>query len=135
MEGGKRLKGTVHVSGAKNAALPLMAATLLTDEVVILDNIPYLLDVFTMKSLLEHIGVNVTEIERGKFLFSFSEINSLEAPYEPVSKMRASILVLGPMVARFRQAKVALPGGCSIGTKACGFSSESVREDGGKSKG
>ncbi|MBK3333013.1 UDP-N-acetylglucosamine 1-carboxyvinyltransferase [Persephonella atlantica] len=134
VEGGKELKGTVRISGAKNAALPLMAATLLTDRTVVLNNIPYLLDVFTMKSLLEHIGIEITEEERGKFSFCFTEVNSLEAPYEPVSKMRASILVLGPMVARFRQAKVALPGGCSIGTRPVDFHLKALEKMGAKVK-
>ncbi len=134
IEGRKTLKGVVHVSGAKNAALPLMAATLLTDEAIILNNIPYLLDVFTMKSLLEHIGIEVTELEKGKFLFRFSEVNSLEAPYELVSKMRASILVLGAMLARFHQAKVALPGGCSIGTRPVDFHLTALKKMGAQIK-
>ncbi|WP_457641120.1 UDP-N-acetylglucosamine 1-carboxyvinyltransferase [Persephonella sp.] len=117
IKGGVPLEGVVEISGAKNAALPNMAATLLTDEPVILENVPYLLDVFTMKNLLEHIGVEVNEQDTGIFSFNLKNINSLEAPYELVSMMRASILVLGAMLTRFRYAKVALPGGCSIGTR------------------
>jgi len=104
-----------EISGAKNSALPDMAATLLTDGQIILENVPYLLDVSTMKSLLNHTGIDILELDRGVFAFMPGEPDSLEAPYELVSKM--SILVLGPMLARFRQAKVALPGGCSIGTR------------------
>ncbi len=117
IKGQKPLEGTVKISGAKNSALPNMAAVILTDEPVVLENVPYLLDVFTMKHLLEHIGVEINEESEGKFSFMFREVNSLEAPYELVSKMRASILVLGAMLTRFRYAKVALPGGCSIGTR------------------
>ena len=117
IEGGKELKGTIEISGAKNSALPNMSATILTDEPVILENIPELLDVQLMIKLLEHIGFSVKELSKGKFLFKHKELNSLDAPYELVNKMRASILVLGPLLARFKYAKVALPGGCAIGTR------------------
>ena len=117
IDGQKELKGIVKISGAKNAALPDMAAAVLTDEPVVLENLPYLLDVSTMRSLLEHIGFDIQELSDGVFSFRLNHISSLEAPYELVSRMRASILVLGPMLARFGYAKVALPGGCSIGTR------------------
>ncbi len=117
IDGQKELKGIVKISGAKNAALPDMAAAVLTDEPVVLENLPYLLDVSTMRLLLEHIGFDVQELSEGVFSLRIEDISSLEAPYELVSKMRASILVLGPMLARFGYAKVALPGGCSIGTR------------------
>ncbi len=117
IEGGHRLSGTIEVSGAKNAALPNMAATILTEEEVILENLPMLLDVFTMKDLLRYIGFSVEKKEEGVYSFKQSTVNSLVAPYDLVSKMRASILVLGPMLSRFKYAKVALPGGCSIGTR------------------
>ncbi len=117
IEGGISLKGTVEISGAKNAALPNMAATLLTDEEIILENVPDLLDVKTMKDLLSFIGYSIENISEKTFSFKQETINSLVAPYELVSKMRASILVLGPMLSRFKHAKVALPGGCSIGTR------------------
>lgn len=117
IEGGISLKGTVEISGAKNAALPNMAATLLTDEEIILENVPDLLDVKTMKELLSFIGYSIENISEKTFSFKQETINSLVAPYELVSKMRASILVLGPMLSRFKHAKVALPGGCSIGTR------------------
>jgi UDP-N-acetylglucosamine 1-carboxyvinyltransferase len=117
IEGKNDLEGVIEISGAKNSALPNMAATILTEETVILDNIPYLLDVLTMKNLLEHIGYKITEIGNGKYIFKQESVNSLEAPYELVSKMRASILVLGALLGRFRYAKVALPGGCAIGSR------------------
>ncbi len=117
IEGGIPLRGTVEISGAKNAALPNMAATLLTDEEIILENMPNLLDVKTMKDLLSFVGFSIEKLSEKTFSFKQKTINSLVAPYELVSKMRASILVLGPMLSRFKHAKVALPGGCSIGTR------------------
>ena len=117
IDGKKELKGIVRISGAKNAALPDMAAAVLTDEPVVLENLPYLLDVSTMRSLLEYIGFDIQELSEGVFSLRLNQISSLEAPYELVSRMRASILVLGPLLARFGYAKVALPGGCSIGTR------------------
>ncbi|MGC8941995.1 MAG: UDP-N-acetylglucosamine 1-carboxyvinyltransferase [Sulfurihydrogenibium sp.] len=117
IEGGNKLKGVLEVSGAKNAALPNMAATLLTDEEVVIDNIPDLLDIETMKNLLNTIGVQINHIKDKAYSFKLNEVKSLKAPYELVSKMRASILVLGPMLAKFGYAEVSLPGGCSIGTR------------------
>jgi UDP-N-acetylglucosamine 1-carboxyvinyltransferase len=117
IEGGNKLKGVLEVSGAKNAALPNMAATLLTDEEIVIDNIPDLLDIETMKNLLNTIGVQINHIKDKVYSFKFNEVKSLKAPYELVSKMRASILVLGPMLAKFGYAEVSLPGGCSIGTR------------------
>ncbi|NPA53435.1 MAG: UDP-N-acetylglucosamine 1-carboxyvinyltransferase [Aquificae bacterium] len=117
IEGGHNLSGTIEVSGAKNAALPNMAATILTEEEVILENLPMLLDVFTMKDLLRFIGFEIQKKDTGVYIFKQNTVNSLVAPYDLVSKMRASILVLGPMLSRFKYAKVALPGGCSIGTR------------------
>ncbi len=113
----KKLEGTVQISGAKNSALPNIAATILTDKPVILENIPELLDVRYMCTLLKEIGSSITQIDEKSWVFSLKEPSSLEAKYDIVSKMRASILVLGPMVARFGEAKVALPGGCPIGQR------------------
>ncbi|ACO03073.1 MAG TPA: UDP-N-acetylglucosamine 1-carboxyvinyltransferase [Persephonella sp.] len=132
--GGESLKGTVEISGAKNSALPDMAATILTDETVVLENVPDLLDVFTMRSLLNHIGMEVDELRKGVFQFRLRDINSLEAPYELVSKMRASILVLGAVLTRFRYAKVALPGGCSIGTRPVDLHLEALKKMGARIK-
>ncbi|SNZ09531.1 UDP-N-acetylglucosamine 1-carboxyvinyltransferase [Persephonella hydrogeniphila] len=134
IEGQRELKGSVKISGAKNAALPDMAATILTDETVILENIPYLLDVSTMKDLLEHIGVQIEEKENSVFSFSLKEVKSLQAPYELVSKMRASILVLGPLLTRFGYAKVALPGGCSIGTRPVDLHLKALQKMGARIK-
>jgi len=134
IEGKNDLEGTIEISGAKNSALPNMAATLLTDEEVILENIPYLLDVLTMKNLLEHIGYRVEHLGNGNYLFKQETINSLKAPYELVSKMRASILVLGALLGRFKYAKVALPGGCAIGSRPVDLHLKALEKMGAKIK-
>jgi len=117
IEGKRKLQGILRVSGAKNAALPNMAATILTDKEVILENLPDLLDVKLMKQLLEDIGSHIDCIDNNVCSFRLASPKSFVANYDIVSKMRASILVLGPMVARFGYAEVALPGGCSIGAR------------------
>jgi UDP-N-acetylglucosamine 1-carboxyvinyltransferase len=118
VRGGKTLQGTVDISGAKNAALPEMCATLLTAEPVLLTNMPRLHDVRTMRRLLENMGVRIeTHGERGGMSFHAADPLTPEAPYELVKTMRASILALGPLLARFGQAKVSLPGGCAIGSR------------------
>ena len=118
IRGGQSLQGEVLISGAKNAALPQMCATLLTAQPVHLVNVPRLHDVATMRRLLDHMGVATeTHGERGGMSFTAPDTLNPEAPYELVKTMRASILVLGPMVARFGYAEVALPGGCAIGSR------------------
>lgn len=114
--GGTPLRGTISISGAKNAALPLMAASLLTDQSLVLKNVPRLADIQTMKMLLGHHGTAAFEKEDCLTLQA-KNVNTLTAPYDIVRKMRASILVLGPLVARCREAYVSLPGGCAIGTR------------------
>ncbi len=118
--GGRPLEGQVVISGAKNAALPEMAAALLTDQRVILHNVPRVRDISTLRSLMEELGVDssVTHEEHGNRVEIEARrlLNPL-APYELVKQMRASILVLGPLVARFGRAKVSLPGGCAIGAR------------------
>ena len=117
--GGVPLKGKIAISGAKNAALPLMAASLLTDEVLTLTNLPHLADIMTMTALLSQHGVKLTMTDEagGALCFDGGHIFNLKAPYDIVRKMRASVLVLGPLTARFGKAKVSLPGGCAIGTR------------------
>jgi UDP-N-acetylglucosamine 1-carboxyvinyltransferase len=115
--GGRRLDGEVRISGAKNAALPILAATLLADEPVSVGNVPHLQDVTTMIQLLGRMGVAVTVGERNRVAVDTRGINEFIAPYELVKTMRASILVLGPLLARFGQADVSLPGGCAIGAR------------------
>jgi UDP-N-acetylglucosamine 1-carboxyvinyltransferase len=117
IEGGNRLRGEVRVSAAKNAALPALCAALLTSEPVVLDNVPALADVVTMRSLLERLGAQVSIGDDGATTMRVSSLTSHEAPYELVSTMRASVLVLGPLLARAGVARVALPGGCAIGVR------------------
>jgi UDP-N-acetylglucosamine 1-carboxyvinyltransferase len=114
--GGKRLNGDIVISGAKNAALPILCAGLLTSGDLELSNVPRLHDVRTMLKLLEQTGLKVTQDDENVTL-NGSNITSLAAPYELVKTMRASILVLGPMLARFGEARVSLPGGCAIGSR------------------
>ncbi|MGH7013608.1 MAG: UDP-N-acetylglucosamine 1-carboxyvinyltransferase [Stellaceae bacterium] len=124
IRGGRPLHGSIHIGGAKNAALPLMTACLLTDEPLILKNLPFLADITTLSHLLVQHGVSVTmpgaEVadEQGHVLeLRARRIVSTTAPYDLVRRMRASVLVLGPLVARLGQARVSLPGGCAIGTR------------------
>ncbi|MEZ5644476.1 MAG: UDP-N-acetylglucosamine 1-carboxyvinyltransferase [Burkholderiaceae bacterium] len=118
INGGRPLRGEVEISGAKNAALPELCATLLTEESVTLTNVPRLRDIATMRNLLDHMGVRTeTHGERGGMSFDASGAIQPEAPYELVKTMRASVLVLGPLLARFGHARVSLPGGCAIGAR------------------
>lgn len=114
--GGNPLSGHIRIKGAKNGALPLMAAALLTDEEVILRDVPNLSDIRTMADILSHLGADVS-FEGGILRIKAANIRSVEAPYDLVSKMRASFMVLGPLVGRCHLAKVSLPGGCAIGTR------------------
>ncbi|TFV93944.1 UDP-N-acetylglucosamine 1-carboxyvinyltransferase [Oxalobacteraceae bacterium OM1] len=114
--GGKRLAGDIKISGAKNAALPILCAGLLTAETVHLSNVPNLQDVNTMLKLLRQMGLRA-EQDGERFALNGAAIDNYEAPYEMVKTMRASILVLGPLLARFGEARVSLPGGCAIGSR------------------
>ncbi|WP_426103702.1 UDP-N-acetylglucosamine 1-carboxyvinyltransferase [Massilia sp. TSP1-1-2] len=115
--GGKRLDGEISISGAKNAALPILCAGLLTAGDLVLTNVPRLHDVKTMLKLLAKTGLKVDQVADEQVTLNGSAIDTLEAPYELVKTMRASILVLGPLLARFGEAKVSLPGGCAIGSR------------------
>jgi UDP-N-acetylglucosamine 1-carboxyvinyltransferase len=119
IQGGRKLEGEVRISGAKNAALPAMAATLLTAEAVHLKNIPHVRDIITMAKLLAHMRCKVEspDIPPSEFIIRAESVSHAEAPYELVKTMRASVLTLGPLVARFGYARVSLPGGCSIGAR------------------
>jgi UDP-N-acetylglucosamine 1-carboxyvinyltransferase len=120
IRGGKSLSGKIPISGAKNAALPLMAATLLTKQEMVLQNVPALDDIVSMENLLRGLGTEILGKLRigGSTLKLISDdITDTEAPYELVRKMRASVLVLGPLLARFGNARVSLPGGCAIGNR------------------
>ncbi len=116
IKGGRKLSGRVRVSSAKNAVLPIIAATLLPVTPSTLPDIPQLEDVSTICKVLEHLGVRV-DVGPNELRFDASQITSYEAPYEWVSKMRASFLVMGPLLARMGRAKISLPGGCAIGTR------------------
>ncbi|QUX92012.1 UDP-N-acetylglucosamine 1-carboxyvinyltransferase [Marinomonas sp. A3A] len=115
--GGTRLNGVVRASGAKNAALPILAATLLTKELITIKNLPHLHDITTMLELLGSMGCGVVVDEKMSVQLDVSTLNNCEAPYDLVKTMRASILVLGPLVSHFGKAVVSLPGGCAIGSR------------------
>ncbi len=116
IEGGQTLSGEVDVSGSKNAALPMIAATLLSEKPSSLLGLPALADVKTLNQVLNHLGVS-TVTENGETIYSPAKLNSVEATYDLVRKMRASVLVLGPLLTRFGRARVSLPGGCAIGAR------------------
>ncbi len=119
IQGGRKLEGTVQIGGAKNAALPAMAAALLTADAVSLKNIPHVRDIITMAKLLAHMRCRVTspDLPPSEFSIKAEMVSHAEAPYELVKTMRASVLTLGPLVARFGYARVSLPGGCAIGAR------------------
>jgi UDP-N-acetylglucosamine 1-carboxyvinyltransferase len=117
IRGGRPLDGTVMISGAKNAALPELCAALLTAEPVTLRNVPRLQDVATMLKLIRNMGVSTQQMEDGTVVLNAGDLNNPEAPYELVKTMRASVLALGPLLARFGHARVSLPGGCAIGSR------------------
>jgi UDP-N-acetylglucosamine 1-carboxyvinyltransferase (EC 2.5.1.7) len=117
IEGGKPLEGVVPISGAKNAVLPLMASTILAPGVHRFENVPRLRDVATMMSLLGYMGAEASLDDSGNLTIDSSRLDKLEAPYDLVKTMRASVLVLGPLVARYGRARVSLPGGCAIGAR------------------
>lgn len=117
INGGKPLIGKVKIGGAKNSALKLMCAALLTDKPVILHNVPELDDITSMARLLAHLGAKLGSHENNTLEIQADNVNDLTAPYELVRRMRASIIVLGPLLARFGKVKVSLPGGCAIGTR------------------
>jgi len=117
IRGGRPLNGTVTISGAKNAALPELCAALLTAEPVTLCNVPRLQDVATMQKLIRNMGVSVERQDDGNVTLNACDLTKPEAPYELVKTMRASVLALGPLLARFGSAKVSLPGGCAIGSR------------------
>jgi len=117
IQGGRPLNGSVEASGAKNAALPLLAAAILTDKPVVYQRMPHLRDITTMITLLANQGADVSMDDQGQVRVDTSTSNNPEAPYELVKTMRASALVLGPLLARFGKARVSLPGGCAIGAR------------------
>ncbi|MEQ1592267.1 MAG: UDP-N-acetylglucosamine 1-carboxyvinyltransferase [Thiobacillaceae bacterium] len=117
IHGGNPLSGEVRISGAKNAALPILTASLLSAEPLRLGNVPHLKDISTMLALLGHMGVTITLDDKNHVTLNGEQIPNKEAPYDMVKTMRAAILVLGPTLARFGEARVSLPGGCAIGSR------------------
>jgi UDP-N-acetylglucosamine 1-carboxyvinyltransferase len=125
--GGRRLSGRVTVSGAKNSALPCLAAAILTPETVTLHNVPYVRDCMTQRRLLEDLGATVLVPDLRTHKITAANVEVFEAPYDLVKTMRASVLALGPLVARFGKAKVSLPGGCAIGTRPIDLHLEALK--------
>ena len=130
--GGKKLSGSISCSGAKNAALPMLAATILSDKPITFKNLPYLQDITTMFEILGSMGADITLNESMDFIISTSQLHDYEARYELVKTMRASILVLGSLVARHGFARIALPGGCAIGTRPVDFHLDALEKLGAK---
>src|ERR671917_1004430 len=128
INGGRALRGRINVSGAKNSALPCMAAALLTGESVTLHNVPYVRDIITQRRLLEDLGAHVLTPELRTHKITAAHIELFEAPYDLVKTMRASVLVLGPLLARFGKAKVSLPGGCAIGSRPIDLHLEALKQ-------
>ena len=125
--GGKKLVGEINISGAKNAALPILAASLLSEKNISLNNVPQLNDIATMITLLQSMGVEVIFDDRMRLNLNAQNVNKLIAPYDLVKTMRASILVLGPLVSRFGAAEVSLPGGCAIGARPVNLHIDGLR--------
>tara|TARA_B100001094_G_scaffold156541_1_gene151548 strand:- start:25847 stop:27109 length:1263 start_codon:yes stop_codon:yes gene_type:complete len=132
IEGGSELNGVVTASGAKNAALPILASSILLQDKLVVSNVPHLNDITTMLEILSSMGSYVTFNENMDIEIDTSSINNLKARYELVKTMRASILVLGPLLARFHEAEVALPGGCAIGSRPVNLHIDCMRKLGAK---
>ncbi len=128
--GGKPLKGKIRISGSKNSALPILASSLLTNSIVSLNNIPNLSDIFSMIELLKSLNVKILKKKNNCYSFKSNTPESLIAPYELVRKMRASFLILGPLLSRYGYAKVSLPGGCAIGTRPVDLHLDSLKKMG-----
>ena len=132
IKGGNSLSGKVSCSGAKNAALPIIASTILCDEKVTLQNLPYLQDITTMFELLGSMGSEILLDEDMNFTITSHSLSDIEARYELVKTMRASILVLGPLVAKYGKARIALPGGCAIGSRPVNYHLDALKQMGAK---
>ncbi len=137
--GGKKLKGKIHISGAKNAALPLICASLLTDETITLTNMPMLSDIKAMNALLEQLGTKIDEFDdfvdghpTKTYAYRTKKATSLTAPYDYIRKMRASYYVLGPLLARYGKCELSLPGGCAIGARPMDIHLSSLEQMGAK---
>jgi len=127
--GGNPLKGSLNCSGSKNAALPMLAASILSDHPITFQNLPYLQDITTMFELLGSMGAEITLDESMDFQVDASNLIDVEARYELVKTMRASILVLGALIAKYGKAKIALPGGCAIGSRPVNFHLNALKKN------
>ena len=134
IKGGNSLSGKISCSGAKNAALPMIASTILSNKKVVLKNLPYLQDITTMFELLGSMGAEILLDENMDFTISSFNLKDTQARYELVKTMRASILVLGPLVAKYGKARIALPGGCAIGSRPVNFHLDALEQLGAKIK-
>ena len=134
IKGGSSLSGKISCSGAKNAALPMIASTILSNESVVLKNLPYLQDITTMFELLGSMGAEILLDENMDFTISSFDLKDIQARYELVKTMRASILVLGPLVAKYGKARIALPGGCAIGSRPVNYHLDALKQLGAKIK-
>ena len=130
--GGRPLEGTVRISGAKNASLPELCAALLTDKPIVLRNVPEVRDIRTMGRVLKSLGAHVDFRVGGSVEVKACDLSSIEAPYDLVKTMRASVLVLGPLVAREGRARVSLPGGCAIGARPINLHLQALEKLGAK---
>ncbi len=130
IKGGNSLSGKISCSGAKNAALPMIAATIMCDDKVVLKNLPYLQDITTMFELLGSMGSEILLDENMDFTISSANLKDIEARYELVKTMRASILVLGPLLSKYGKARIALPGGCAIGSRPVNFHLDALKQMG-----
>ena len=134
IKGGNSLSGKISCSGAKNAALPMIASTILSNDKVVLKNLPYLQDITTMFELLGSMGAEILLDENMDFTISSFNLNDIQARYELVKTMRASILVLGPLVAKYGKARIALPGGCAIGSRPVNYHLDALKQLGAEIK-
>ena len=133
IKGGSSLSGKISCSGAKNAALPMIASTILCNEKVVLKNLPYLQDITTMFELLGSMGAEILLDENMDFTISSFNLNDIQARYELVKTMRASILVLGPQL-KYGEARIALPGGCAIGSRPVNYHLDALKQLGAEIK-
>ena len=134
IKGGSSLSGKISCSGAKNAALPMIASTILSNDKVVLKNLPYLQDITTMFELLGSMGAEILLDENMDFTISSFNLNDIQARYELVKTMRASILVLGPLIAKYGKARIALPGGCAIGSRPVNYHLDALKQLGAEIK-
>lgn len=130
IEGGNPLNGTIEISGAKNLALPALVATLLTDKKVVLKNVPHLSDITSLLDLLAYLGTDYNFQKNEILELSTKNLKTIDAPYDYVRKMRASILVLGPLVSKYKEARVSLPGGCAIGARSVDLHIKALKQMG-----